>query len=183
MVGQEAFDFGIIRNHCARLGVEYRNAHRRNVYQRLQVCSRAKFLLMYAGVGYGCSRLGGQHHNGFFIFLGKFLVSFFFRKEDVADVPSPLAYLHAQKGLHRRVVFRKANGFWMTCYIRQPQRIFDFIEVAEESLTGGGGLQRLALFGSHAGSKYVPHATVLIIGQKHSVTGTGQRAGAPYDFL
>ena len=75
----------IERHQIPRLGVEDQHPHGRDVDQGLQVGPGPVFVAVSAGVDDGRSRLGGEHHEGLFVFRGELPSALLLGQVDVAE--------------------------------------------------------------------------------------------------
>ena len=173
----------IERHEVARLRVEYQNAHGRGVDQGLQVRPHLLFVPESTGVGDRQCRLGREHDEGLFVFESELLPALLLSEVDVAETFAPMTDRGSQKGLHRRVAFRKADRAGVAVDFSQSQRPLNLAQVPEESQALGQGSQSPSFFGSHPGGDEVLHAPCVVEDQERSVPGAGQRACAVDDPL
>ena len=169
-----------------RPGVEDQDAHGSRVHQGLQAGPGPPLVPVPAGVGDDQRGLGGEHHQGLFVFGGELHIL-------LADVEGPDALPlvadgrgeEGQNGAdrHRRAELGKAQRPGVAVEVPQSQRFGNPAEVLEELQPFGQLHKSLALFRSQPGGDEVLYPPRLIQQGDDAVAGPGQRAGAVQDPL
>ena len=171
------------RYRDSRPGVEDRDAHRRGVYQGLQVGPGPQLVPVPAGVGDDHRRLGGEHHQCLLVLQGELCPGFFPGQADVADALAPVVNRRRQEregGTHRHgwTEIGKAHRPDVPEQVRDPQRLLKAVEVLEDLPP----LRRqspdsLGLFGGQPGGEEVLYPSGLVKERDHPVAGLRQRPG------